>query len=65
MEYDEIKKLLLEDEEFMEIIFKYTQKRRREEFDRMIEKNKTSSFEETTNDEFLERVRKIATSSLE
>lgn len=65
MEYDEIKKLLLEDEEFMEIIFKYTQKRRREEFDRMIEKNKTSSVEETTNDEFLERVRKIATSSLE
>lgn len=65
MEYDEIKKLLLEDEEFMEIIFKYTQKRRREEFDRMIEKNKTSSVEEATNDEFLERVRKIATSSLE
>ena len=67
MKYVDIKKTLLEDKEFMENIFKYTQKRRREEFDkmRMTEKYKTSSVKKATNDEFLERVRKIATSSLE
>lgn len=67
MKYEEIKKTLLEDEEFMDKIFKYTQKRTREEFDRMrmTEKYKTSSVEKATNDEFVERVRKIATSSLE
>ena len=67
MKYEDIKKSLLEDREFMENIFKYTQKRRREEFDkmRMTEKYKTSSVKKATNDEFLERVRKIATSSLE
>ena len=67
MKYEEIKKTLLEDEEFMDKIFKYTQKRTREDFDRMrmTEKYKTSSVEKATNDEFVERVRKIATSSLE
>lgn len=62
MELEKIKKTLLKDEKFMVEIYEYIKKRERKELDNYIKK---SSVAGTTNDGFVERVRKIATSSLE
>ncbi len=51
MDIKQTKNELLKDREFMENIFKYTQKRRSEEFDIMIKKFKTSPVEKATNDD--------------
>lgn len=64
MDIEQIKNELLKDEEFMEKLFKYIEKRRHEKFSNVIRKNKTPLVKKATNDEFIERVRKIATSPL-
>lgn len=63
MNYEEIKKELLEDVDFMEKVFEYINSRISKKLDVTIKKCKTPPVAGTTDD-FVERVKKIATSSL-